>query len=197
MLGTCAVPSITTFLARGTCRANASERATISGRSNAPTTTRVGNLYLAQPLRGGRIRGAFLAQPGRLAPEGDEVHLPDEVAYRGAYLLRTTVGPVHPDPDLQLGDTLQVACLVRGDQLVPLLRGRLVGLGPAHRRADQNHGTDTFRVPESEVDGGRAAHRAADEARALDAEAVEQAPQVFVVGVGDIGQGRPAETLLS
>jgi hypothetical protein len=104
------------------------------------------------------------------------------------------VGPVHPDPDLQLGDALQVTGFVRGDQLVPLLRGRLVRLGPAHRGADQDQGTDAFRVPEGEVDGCPAAHRATYEARALDAEAVEQAAQVFVVGVGTIGQGRPAET---
>src|SRR5215208_4652684 len=121
-----------------------------------------------------------------LVMKGDQVHLPDEVAQGGVHVIRATIRAVNPDPDLQLGHPLEVACFVGRHQLVQLLRRLLARLEPAYGGADQRERADALRVREGEIYDGPCSNRASCEERALDTEVVEQPAQVVVVGEGEV-----------
>ena len=98
------------------------------------------DLDLDQPAHGGRFERQFVSQPGRFAPQRDQVHLPDEVPRAWPHPIRVAVRFVYPDPILQLGDSLEIPGLISRDQLFPLLRGLAFSLEAADRGGDQNQG---------------------------------------------------------
>lgn len=102
-----------------------------------PSDDEHGNPDLGKPLHSGRVRRALVAQ-GCFVLQGDQVHLPNEVAHGGVHQLRSAVVSIDPDPDLELGHPLQISGLVGLNQLLPLAWGLLVGLEPAHGGADQH-----------------------------------------------------------
>jgi hypothetical protein len=110
MLGTWAVSPTTTFCTRAMFLASRSARVDLRPVQLAGDDEH-GSLDLGKPLHGGRIRRAFFAQSG-LVLQGDQVHLPNEVPHGGVHPLRSAVGSIDPDPDLELGHPLQVSGLV-------------------------------------------------------------------------------------
>ena len=110
MLGTWAVSLTTTFCARTMLLASRSARVDLRPVQLAGDDEH-GNPDLGKLLHGGRIRRAFFAQSG-LVLQGDQIHLPNEVPHGGIHLLLCAVGSIDPDPELELGDQLQVSGLV-------------------------------------------------------------------------------------